>query len=64
MHKRQVGQHLNYLTICLFRMNLNEQAILTAWRLQQIQEGDTVDVDQARWIAEAIELLKILGKNR
>jgi hypothetical protein len=45
-------------------MNLNEQAILAAWRLQQIQEGDTVDVDQARWIAEAIELLKILGKNR
>jgi hypothetical protein len=45
-------------------MNLNEQAILAAWRLQQIQEGDTVDIDQARWISEAIELLKILGKNR
>jgi hypothetical protein len=45
-------------------MNLNEQAILAAWRLQQIQEGDMVDGDQARWIAEAIELLKTLGKNR
>jgi transcription termination factor NusB len=44
------------------KMNKTEQAILAAWRLQQIQEGDTVNSDQARWIAEAIELLKELGK--
>ena len=43
-------------------MNQYEQAILAAWRLQQIQEGDLVDVIAARWLAEAIELLKELGK--
>ena len=64
MHKRLAGQWLIWTQKCLFKMNLNEQAILAAWRLQQIQEGDTVDIDQARWISEAIELLKILGKNR
>ena len=64
MHKRLAGQWLIWTQTCRSDMNLNEQAILAAWRLQQIQEGDTVDVDQARWIAEAIELLKILGKNR
>lgn len=44
------------------KMNKYEQAILAAWRLQQIHEGDTVNADQARWLAEAIELLKELGK--
>ena len=43
-------------------MNLTEQAILAAWRLQQIQEGDTVNAEQAQWIAEAIEMLKQLTK--
>jgi hypothetical protein len=45
-------------------MNKYEQAILAAWRLQQIQEGDIVDAQQALWIAEAIELLKILAKGK
>jgi hypothetical protein len=45
-------------------MNQYEQAILSAWRLQQIQEGDTVDPTAAKWIAEAIELLKILAKGK
>jgi hypothetical protein len=43
-------------------MNLTEQAILAAWRLQQLQEGDTVTTEQAQWIAEAIEMLKLLAK--
>jgi len=43
-------------------MNKYEQAILAAWRLQQIHEGDTVDPIAAAWIAQAIELLKLLGK--
>jgi hypothetical protein len=43
-------------------MNLTEQAILAAWRLQQIQEGDIVDAIAAKWIAEAIELLKKVNK--
>lgn len=45
-------------------MNKYEQAILAAWRLQQIQEGDTVNAEQAQWIAKAIELLKQLGKDK
>jgi hypothetical protein len=45
-------------------MNLTEQAILAAWRLQQIQEGDTVNAEQAQWICEAIEMLKLLAKKR
>jgi len=45
-------------------MNQYEQAILSAWRLQQIQEGDIVDAQQALWIAEAIELLKLLSKGK
>lgn len=45
-------------------MNKYEQAILAAWRLQQIQKGDTVDAIAARWLAEAIELLKELGKDK
>lgn len=45
-------------------MNKYEQAILAAWRLQQIQEGDIVDDIAARWLAEAIELLKELGKDK
>ena len=45
-------------------MNKHEQAILAAWRLQQIQEGDVVDVIAARWLAEAIQLLKDLGKDK
>ena len=45
-------------------MTKYEQAILAAWRLQQIQEGDTVDPIAARWLAEAIELLKQLGKDK
>jgi hypothetical protein len=45
-------------------MNHYEQAVLAAWRLQQIQEGDTVNADQAFWIAEAIELLKLLAKGK
>lgn len=45
-------------------MTKYEQAILAAWRLQQIQEGDVVDVIAARWIAEAIELLKELSKDK
>ena len=51
-------------TMCLSKMNKYEQAILAAWRLQQIQEGDTVDPIAARWIAEAIELLKLLAKGK
>lgn len=43
-------------------MNQTEQAILAAWRLQQIQEGDIVDAIAAKWIAEAIELLKKVNK--
>ena len=43
-------------------MNKTEQAILAAWRLQQIQEGDIVDAIAARWLAEAIELLKQSSK--
>lgn len=45
-------------------MNQTEQAILAAWRLQQIQEGDTIDPIAARWIAETIELLKLLAKGK
>jgi hypothetical protein len=45
-------------------MNKYEQAVLAAWRLQQIQEGDIVDAQQILWIAEAIELLKILAKGK
>jgi hypothetical protein len=45
-------------------MNKYEQAILAAWRLQQIHEGDTVDHIAAKWLAEAIELLKELGKDK
>jgi len=45
-------------------MTKYEQAILAAWRLQQIQEGDTVDSIAARWLAEAIELLKELSKDK
>jgi hypothetical protein len=45
-------------------MNLTEQSILAAWRLQQIQEGDTVNSEQAEWIAEAIEMLKLLARKR
>lgn len=45
-------------------MTKYEQAILAAWRLQQIHQGDVVDVIAARWLAEAIELLKDLGKDK
>jgi hypothetical protein len=45
-------------------MNKYEQAILAAWRLQQLQEGDTIDPIAARWLAEAIELLKELTKDK
>ena len=45
-------------------MTKHEQAILAAWRLQQIQQGDVVDVIAARWLAEAIELLKELSKDK
>jgi hypothetical protein len=45
-------------------MNKYEQSILASWRLQQIQEGDVVDVIAARWLAEAIELLKELAKDK
>lgn len=45
-------------------MNQYEKAILSAWRLQQIQKGDIVDAQQALWIAEAIELLKLLSKGK
>jgi DNA-directed RNA polymerase subunit K/omega len=45
-------------------MNKYEQAVLAAWRLQQIQEGDVVDTQQALWIAQAIELLKLLAKGK
>jgi len=45
-------------------MTKYEQAILAAWRLQQIQQGDTVDPIAARWLAEAIELLKELAKDK
>jgi hypothetical protein len=45
-------------------MNKYEQAILAAWRLQQIQEGDVVDAIAAKWIAETIELLKLLAKGK
>ena len=45
-------------------MTKYEQAILAAWRLQQIQEGDTVDSIAARWLVEAIELLKELAKDK
>lgn len=45
-------------------MTKYEQAILAAWRLQQIHEGDVVDVIAARWLAEAIELLKELSKDK
>ena len=43
-------------------MNLTEQAILSAWRLQQIEEGDTIDNATKKWIDEAIEMLKLLAK--
>jgi DNA-directed RNA polymerase subunit K/omega len=45
-------------------MTKYEQAILAAWRLQQIQQGDVVDVIASRWLAEAIELLKELAKDK
>jgi hypothetical protein len=45
-------------------MTKHEQAILAAWRLQQIQQGDTVDPIAARWLADAIKLLKELSKDK
>jgi hypothetical protein len=45
-------------------MNKYEQAVLAAWRLQQIHEGDTVDPIAAEWIAQAIELLRLLAKGK
>ena len=45
-------------------MTKYEQAILAAWRLQQLQEGDVIDVIAARWLAETIELLKELAKDK
>jgi len=43
-------------------MNLTEQAILAAWRLQQIELGDTIDETTKEWINDAIEILKQLAK--
>ena len=42
-------------------MTDKEHIALTVWRLQQLEEGETIDPIAYRWLADAIELLKRLG---